>query len=297
MKFNYLMLGISSVFYIFAASAMEKQLPSQLPDRSDEVLRIMTYNIRRAGQEKKEERLWHKRLPLVKALIERINPDIMGLQEATAEQIDALRNAFPQFDFFSQGRGASWWGWGTDEHTPLFYDKNKFTLLEHGTFSINPPKGYFGWTPLNVTQTGWLPRICTWGKFKDNTTNKEFYVYNTHLDHSYQSARLSELQVIKDDIMKRAQNLPVVLMGDFNTEFNNELQNIIPSFTLAKNKAKHTFGPQETRTGWDDDELKSIDHILINDLISVKNYGVIAKGDGPYPSDHRPVIADISLRK
>jgi endonuclease/exonuclease/phosphatase family metal-dependent hydrolase len=257
-------------------------------------LRIMTYNIRRAGTEKKEERLWNSRMPLVVKLIEHINPDIMGLQEAVEAQIIDLREKLPNFDSFGQSRGSSWWGMGTDEYNPIFYHKDKYELLANGTFSINQS---IGWTPLKVRSTGWLPRICTWGKFKIKGTDTVFYVYNTHLDDKYEEARLRGLDIIKQNIADQVDQYPVILMGDFNAEFEDAIKQKLVGFSATKNLAKEVSGPQETRTGWDDKELKAIDHILINDpeAIGVTSYKVV-QTDG-YPSDHRPVVADILFKK
>jgi len=86
-------------------------------------LRIATYNIRRKGKEKLPVREWENRLPAVVALLENMQPDIIGLQEAAEEQINDLANQLKSYDWFGQGRGESWGGRGADEYNPIFYNK------------------------------------------------------------------------------------------------------------------------------------------------------------------------------
>lgn len=289
--------GITLITFIWWASfacAMQKRLPENDSDNAS-MLRIMTYNIRRAGKEKTKERQWNNRLPLLKEQLLRLKPNIIGFQEATITQINDLEKELPHFARIGKGRGASWWGLGTNEHTPIFYEKDRFELLANETFSINQITEKLGWTPLQVTQTGWLPRICTWGKFKDKKTGKSFYVYNTHLDNTYHAARLNGLRAINDDIDEHTHGLPVILMGDFNTEITPDIKELLAHFYVAKDRARFKSGPEQTRTGWQDEELKSIDHILIkDDNATVFRYAVISS-QMPYPSDHRAVLADISL--
>lgn len=258
-------------------------------------LRIMSYNVRRRGKEKRSELRWKNRLPLVSTLIKRINPDIFGLQEPTSSQMSDLNQALPEYHSFGKGRGTSWLGRGANEHTPIFYKKNRFELLSYGTFSISSHQGR--WMPWHAKTTGWLPRICTWGKFKDKKTGKILYLYNTHLDHMYHIAQLNGLTEIKKHLPSDPNAL-VLITGDFNAPFSSDMQHILPTFQTARQLAQTVIGPLETRTGWDNSELKHIDHILLNNIsrVRVPLFQVITKqANEPYPSDHRPIVADLSF--
>src|SRR5205085_168159 len=104
---------------------------------------------------------------------------------------------------------------------------------------------------------GLLPRICTWAKFQDKTTNQEFLVFNTHLDHLYLTAQIHGLETILKFIESQPKSLPLILMGDFNTEITPELQNgTLKNFINTKMLARQIVGPEETRTGWRHEELK-----------------------------------------
>lgn len=292
---------IVGLFVYFTGVAMQReQTPSLENSKQNYFLRLMSYNIRRKGHEPEPKYAWEKRLPLVEALIKKVKPHLIGIQEATDEQIADLNKALPEYASFGKGRGASWFGWGTDEHTPIFYDTKRLELLENGTFEINASEGY--WMPWHAQQTGLLPRIVTWGIFKDTKTDKEFYLYNTHLDNMYEQARLHGLESIAKHMRsKQALDdlLPIVLMGDFNTELSKEVMAVVHAFEDAKQKAKVKEGPEQTRTGWEDAQLKTIDHILLSkrSLFDVMRYQVIEKRkDAPYPSDHRPVVVDLVIK-
>jgi endonuclease/exonuclease/phosphatase family metal-dependent hydrolase len=256
---------------------------------------VMSYNIRREGAEKAETRLWQNRLPLIATLLKNIKPDIIGFQEVINHQQEDLQKELPDFNMIGESRGSSWWGLATDEATPIAYKKDAFELKDHGTFSVNPELNSWTWMPWHRAETGLLPRVCTWAKLKDKQTNKEFYVYNTHLDHMYRQAREISAQKVMQDVEQRTPGYPVIMMGDFNTPIEGEMKNILTrQFMLAKDKTERVEGPRETATGWDNTKLAEIDHILVNKLITaVERYRVV-EADG-YPSDHRPVVADIQL--
>lgn len=273
-----------------ALHSMEEQCP---------LTRIMTFNIRRQGKEKNVQNLWEQRKKRVENLIKQVNPDFMGLQEPTKEQIEDLAQMLNQYAWFGKGRGPSWGGLGENEYNPIFYSKDRFELLDHGTFSINAcSKIEYAWDPKKY---GLLPRICTWGKFKDKKSGQQLYVYNTHLDHKFQKAQLHGLATIIEFMNAQKEELPIILMGDFNTELSPEIKNTLPAhFKDAKELAQQHLGPQETRTGWDFEELKKIDHILFKKSsapISVLEYKVIEEANTKLlPSDHRPVVVDICLK-
>lgn len=279
---------VSIVFVIIAlfsgmqAHGEDKQSP----------MRIMTYNIRREGKEKNQEHLWANRAASLIALLRNQNPDIIGLQEVTQGQRQTLEESLSdKFNMVGKSRGTSWFGLGTDEATPIAYQKDKFELVEEGTFPLNSG---FVWMPWHASQTGYLPRICTWAKLKDTKNNKEFYVYNTHLDHMYEAARLNGAREIVHDINQRTAGLPVIVTGDFNTAYEGDMKKTFSDFKHVKDLAARSAGPQETSTGWDNKKLQWIDHILVNGSnAEVPTYRVI-EAEG-YPSDHRPVVADINI--
>ncbi len=287
------MKKIALIFTFFLNCSLH---PMENPQETK--IRVMTFNIRRQGKEKEERNLWIHRKERVENLIREVNPDFLGLQEPTKEQVTDLAQFFNQYNWFGTGRGSCWFGLASDEYNPIFYRIDRFELLASGTFSINPcTKLEYAWDPQKY---GLLPRICTWGKFKDRGTGKEFYVYNTHLDHKYQRAQLHGLMNIMNFIESQGRNLPIILMGDFNTELTPELQQTaLKNFIDSRQLAQERIGPEHTRTGWGFEELKKIDHILLSthSPITVFKHMVIEEPNkDSLPSDHRPVSIDLQFK-
>ena len=188
----------------------------------------------------------------------------------------------------------------TNEHNPIFYNTARVTLLEHGTFNIHKS----GDSLHAYGKTGWMSRICTWGLFQLKKTGKKFYVYNTHLDHMYEEARINGITTVLADIKIRTtkNNHPVILMGDFNTTYAGQLKELFEKseFAHAKDQAKQKSGPEHTSIDWKNDALKTIDHILIKKsdevAVQVKEH-VVVETPGKCPSDHSPVYVDLQFGK
>src|SRR5688572_1248204 len=66
-------------------------------------LRVMTFNIRYGTADDGENR-WELRKDLLIRTIRAADPDVLGVQEALASQVDELREAFPAYDFVGVGR-------------------------------------------------------------------------------------------------------------------------------------------------------------------------------------------------
>jgi len=284
-------------------------------NKDADCLRVATYNIRREGKEKFPPREWKNRLPAIVKLLENIQPDIIGLQEPIKKQIDDLTGQLENYGWFGQGRGESWGGRGKNEYNPIFYNKKNLILHKQGTFHLNDWKlSWQSWLKQPHV-IGLLPRICTWGLFEIKKTGYKFYVYNTHLDHKFTTARLNQLKIIIDIINQNNDTNDnknnIILLGDFNTDLDGTIQSLVNKEALRNTRdlAKHLEGPRETATGWDDKDLQQIDHILIKNnnegptvivkqhvVCENKGWAAILKSDpviNRHPSDHRPVFVDI----
>lgn len=296
---NLIKIGILVAFLVTSKASFCMEDDTKYQSQELTSLRCMSYNIRRDDREATAERTWPNRQPLVVGLWKTINPDIVGLQEPIRSQVKDLEQEFPYMGRIGKGRGTNWWGLSKNEYNPIFWDKDKLTLLEHETFPVNRFHrfGWMPWMPWDVWQTGWLSRICTVGKFKVKETQQEFFVYNTHFDHQFHQARKNSANIVAHDIERRTKMaLPIILMGDLNTEFSEDFKKAFSLLQHAREKARRVKGPRETSTGWDDSKKlkQQIDHILVHDS-DVTKYGVVEHKGDVYPSDHRPVFADINF--
>lgn len=266
----------------------------------DSSLCVVTANVRREGKEVESQYLWKNRKNLFCDQIKSLKPDVIGFQETIKPQINDISQALPSYGWVGQSRGskaAKLWHkfvmkFAKDEYAPLFYNKERVTLVEFGTFAVNPSG--------MCHHIKDLPRVCTWALFQDKKTGKRFYVYNTHLDNKKQHIREKQMDIIFKHIHQYAQkDLPILLMGDLNMNIVDGVYSIFLAehFELAKLIAQKIEGPEHTRTGWKNEELKAIDHILMRKTNNEKvlSHCVVESPIDQLPSDHRPVCVTIQL--
>lgn len=259
-----------------------------------QTLKIMTYNIR-LDVESDGENDWTHRKDFFNGQLQFYAPDIFGVQEAKPNQVLDIAVALPQYAYVGIGRE----GVGKGESSNIFYIKDKFKEVQSGTFWLSQ-------TPDSIS-IGWdaaCNRVCTYVLLKNKQSNKLIWVFNTHLDHIREQARTKGLELILTKIEKLNSNkYPVVLMGDFNSE--PETDRIIAlkskmndSKMISKEKP---FGPYGTFNNFKYNEVSKllIDYIFLSkgDAITVNKYGVLSDAkDLKYPSDHFPVLIEISLK-
>lgn len=275
------------IFILLSASLFSQQ----------DAFRVMTYNIRYAGDEKADgENAWSKRKDPVSLMIRFHKADIVGLQEALRNQIDDLTKILPQFGWTGAGRDD---GKDQGEFSAILFNKNKFEKLDNGTFwlSENPDVPSKGWDAA-------LNRVCSWIKLKDKLTDKQFFFFNTHFDHIGETARTNSSRLILDKIKSMASGLPVILTGDFNYTSSAEGYKFITSENSPLKDAQFIsqsghYGSDVTFNNFGEEHTpgNKIDFIFVNDKISVFEHGVIGETfNGKYPSDHMPVVAEIKIK-
>lgn len=259
--------------------------------------RVMTFNIRRDGSEKDAINTWQQRLPRVQQILNQAKPDILGMQEPLENQVSDISALLSEYAKVGDSRGSCWWGLDTDEFNPIWFKKDRYTLHDSGTFLIdgNPSKLQ---RLLNRKKYGFLSRICTWALLQDKQTEQYVYVFNTHLDHVFDEARMFNMfNILQFLAQNRIDNWPVILMGDFNTNVEGGIQNQLAAaqFHNTKTLAKSVQGPENTYTGFGYHQECLIDHILALGTARVSNHVTVLCEQGGYPSDHRPVYADIVI--
>ena len=167
----------------------------------------MTFNLRYASS--KPPNAWEQRRPVMRDCIEKVSPDLIGTQEGLYQQLKDLAADLPQYEWVGQGRD----GGSRGEFMAVFYQKDRFEPLEYDYFWLSD-------TPEVIASSTWgntNRRMVTWVRFRDRRTGKEFYFWNTHLDHALQPAREKAALLINQRIQALNTSLPILLVGDFNS--------------------------------------------------------------------------------
>ena len=253
-----------------------------------------TYNVRYdAAADATNGDSWAERKGDVAKLILDHDFDIVGTQEADNKQMPELAELLPEYDYIYHP-------YGKDQkfhNCVTFYKRDKYELLDEGTFwySPTPDVASFGWDATDY-------RLCNWGKFRDKATGREFFYFNSHLYWRLEEARAKSGAVLVEKIREIAGEEPVIAVGDYNSRPESpQVKDILAlmndAYAVSETTPAGSFdtdlgggnfiGPADGR----------IDFIFTSKNIRVKDYTVVEdkRANGHYPSDHLPVVSNITI--
>ncbi|WP_297638715.1 endonuclease/exonuclease/phosphatase family protein [uncultured Clostridium sp.] len=239
---------------------------------------------------------WNNRCEKLVRVIKDNNPIILGTQEGLKHMLVDLENKLEDYAYIGEGRE----GKDKGEYNGIFYNKKKIEVKYWKQFWLSE-------TPDIVGSKSWgtaCERICTYGRFQNKETLEEIMVYNTHLDHVSEKARVEGIKLILDKCKENnlRDNIAFLIMGDFNCVDTDEVFNIIKSYEDEKFKVINLYETIENEiigtfhnfTGIVD--VGPIDFILISREFHCENlYSDKRKIGDSYPSDHYPVIGSLKL--
>jgi len=258
-------------------------------------LTAMSVNIRYDNPEDGADAWPHRRARLADTINARA-PDVLGMQEVMHHQRQFLSAALTGYDWYSAGRND---GKLDGEATPVFYRKDRFAQLDHGTFWLSA-------TPGKPGSIGWdagLPRICSWVRLRESATGKEIFVFVTHLDNSGKQSRLESAALIRRRIAAIAGTHSWILLGDFNSppgsdtwhRMTDPADGLPTAFDAYTASATPPAGPDSTWNGFDAIEPgRRIDYVFTSTDVRTLDFEILVdERDGHYSSDHLPVIATL----
>ena len=255
-------------------------------------LNVATYNLR-YNTPNDGVNAWPNRKEMVKSLVRYHDFDVFGTQEALRGQLEDVAE-LKEFGFLGKGRDD---GKQAGEHSAIFYRKDRLKVLDSGDFWLSE-------TP-DVPGKGWdatcCNRICSWAKFQDLKTKKQFYFFSVHFDHQGVKARQESGKLMVKKIKEIAKNAPTICVGDFNS--TPETEQIKAMQTLLRDaravSAQPPYGPEGTFNAFKFDApmKQRIDYIFVSSQIDVLKYGVLTDAqEQRYPSDHQPVVAKVVIK-
>lgn len=235
---------------------------------------VGTYNVRcDAESDRKQGDAWEQRAPILAQQIQFNDFDLIGTQEVRFNQLNDLLNYLPEYAYIGVGRDD---GKNEGEFVPIFYKKDRFKLLQSGNFwlSENTESPNKGWDAA-------LPRICTWGEFKDLKKKKKIWFFNIHFDHVGVEARKQSAILLLNKIKEMCDKKDaVILTGDFNVDQTNESYKLLANSDLLNDTyetAVVQYALNGTFNSYKSNRLTNsrIDHIFISDKLRADRYGIL----------------------
>ena len=253
-------------------------------------MKIMSFNIRCENSGDTGERSWLNRRDAVLAMFAEHQPDIAGVQEAKPGQKTFLDQGLTGYKSIGVGRDD---GAGNGEFMAIYYLVNSVELDNWGTFWLSQ-------TP-NTPSKGWdadIFRTATYAKFTHAESGKKFFVVNTHLDHRGTVARTMSMELLAEKTkILNPENLPMVLMGDFNMKIDDD--NFIGIKTRMGNAAADSPITDDLNSfnSWgNESKTETIDHIFYRGFTPLKFRTINRPYSGvTFISDHYPIMAEFQF--
>ena len=262
-------------------------------------IKIVTFNIRTLYDDPYDGvNAFIHRAGLILETIGREQPHVICFQEVSDGIREFLCNYLPDYILVGHGRLEDYQGEGLS----IAYRKDCMELfvLEH--FWLSPTPSVPASRYENQSQ---YPRICQYAVLKHRDMKKPLRIYNVHLDHISDEARILGVRQIlhKAAADNSVISYSTVIMGDFNAQPDSE--------TVAYCKANTAYPLQELTAllgetfhdfgGTGKSESARGGHIdyMFADTETAKKTKSICKWEdnknGIYLSDHYPIACVLDL--
>lgn len=256
-------------------------------------LGVMSFNIRVPSAD--GVNTWPNREALAVQVILDHSPDVIGLQEPSADQLYSLDRLLTNYERISIKPDSR-----ARVHNAIYFNPEQLERLIWGSFWLSDTPDY----PQSITWGNNEARAVIWAKFRLRRTGHEFFVVNTHYHHQDPGEVIRTLssQLIAERLPGIIGDLPVVLMGDFNTYPDTPAYALLAEgegalFADAWRVTAHREGPEGTFHGFTGESGgRRIDWILVSpDIRVIEMEHVTTRRDALFPSDHYPVFASVCL--
>ena len=253
-------------------------------------IKMMSYNLRCISPTDWGKKAWFYRANLVIDDIENEKPGIIGFQESTKWHYKYLVDTLKGYDSVIEYRDEAF----NSEGCPIFYNTSLYELVDKGSFWLSE-------TP-EVMSKSWgaqYNRVCSYVILTDKASGEDFVVFNTHLSHVSDEARINGIKVVLDKIAEFG-SLPAVIMGDFNAlEGSVTYNSVTENFLDAKKVAEKTSDSHTYQNWGNPEKFQRIDYFMVSKTgFKINSYDVLSGvHDDVYSSDHCPIVLEVEIDK
>lgn len=257
------------------------------------VIRIMTFNLR-FENDRDGPNVWSQRRDLLIETITHWEPDIVGTQEGTLNQLDYLQHHLSGYRMHAPQRVED----ETCQYPTLFYRQSLFRARAGEEFWLSR-------TPRLHRSKDWdsaFPRMISCGLFEDLMRGERIWLAVTHLDHIGSQARTEQARIIGRWLQGRSG--PCIVMGDFNDAPGSLVHRLLTGPEVGLLDTWQVLGREETDTSMTYHGFLGVPSKTRMDWILVSSHFEVAAASivrdhrqGRYPSDHFPYVADLRLVK
>lgn len=271
------------------------------------LFRVMTFNINGASVDsEKPEQSWVNRAGTCARMIRRYSPDLIGMQEVEASNIEFCREHLPEYDY---DLGIEYDLAPYAAHSSILWKRERFKLLQSG-------KIWFSRTP-DVPSSDWgvpYPMGATWVWLQETQSSAQLLHLNTHFEDGAggEQSRLESSKLIVERMIQLAPNIPIIATGDFNcnpwsaayrTFMEAGFIDAYRAAGLADSIDSSTFhgyrGRDYFSLQWGSEMFWRVDWILARDgaqRLQTTSSVIVRDDESPiYPSDHYPVVSELAL--
>ncbi|MGM9786491.1 MAG: endonuclease/exonuclease/phosphatase family protein [Candidatus Cryptobacteroides sp.] len=252
-------------------------------------IKLMSYNIRFITPDDQGVYSWESRKePNIKMLRD-VSPDVVGFQETMNGISEYLIENLPDYDCFLRYRDGE-----PDKHgrnQMIMWKRDRFDLLDSGRFwlSPTPDKVSKSWDANHVRHTIYV-------KLRDKASGREFWYFDTHLDHKSKTAKQEGVKLNVEMMKKIAGDDAVVFIsGDMNIQRAKSNGYYLDPYYEWMDSAVEVAPRTCTRPTFNGFEYEGknpgrLDHIFFRNAKAMKFDVIDSEGYGvKYISDHYPI--------
>lgn len=244
-----------------------------------------------------------ERAPRVERIIEKYDPDIIGLQEYTPIWAAIIGQRLgSSYDIFNKYRAKE-----SSESVPVLWKKDKFGCLKKGYFwlSNTPDTESKGWDELFDCF-----RICEYAVLREKNGGACFTHMNTHFGFG-NKGQVSSARLIYER-SKQISAFPTVVTGDFNMSAETSgYREMTKYFTDVNAATAQNYDETFHNYGIDNAELSGIfpelntkgrsvlhiDHCFAGEGVTALDQQIIKDmPGGGFPSDHYALLSIVEIK-